>query len=235
MSDHAGLGKSQRHTSFPTLVLLQRHTIAGAQEAQLHVEPQEVRRWQADTRGGALLVKELRDAYATQRYVLWHLHLEFAFNLLIVAGCNLFREFLKGEFSEENIDFWLSVMEFKSSNTEQEIAERAQHIYHEFVAVQSRKEVCLLKLSSKHTNDSTVGEPRQRYAHGDRRTIVQSALGHVRCCSLQDQSSNGEGQLSALSQARSLSRYARRMQEVVAPSSNKHQNSQSKPVRFTLS
>lgn len=55
-------------------------------------------------------------------------------------GVSLFRAFLQREFSEENIDFWIAVQEFKNTKPEKMQA-KAKEIYEEFVAVQSPKEV----------------------------------------------------------------------------------------------
>jgi hypothetical protein len=65
-------------------------------------------------------------------------------------GCALFRAFLQREHSEENIDFWLAVHDFKTSTSDKEIRAKAQKIYDEFVAVQSVKEVinCILNLNT---------------------------------------------------------------------------------------
>ena len=52
----------------------------------------------------------------------------------------LFRQFLQTEFSEENIEFWVSCEEFKST-PDSDVVMRAQEIYQDFVAVQAPREV----------------------------------------------------------------------------------------------
>ncbi|KHN74888.1 Regulator of G-protein signaling rgs-7 [Toxocara canis] len=59
-------------------------------------------------------------------------------------GCLLFRTFLKGEFSDENVDFWLECEEFKKMKEGKKATiQRAHTIYNEYIAEQSPKEVNL--------------------------------------------------------------------------------------------
>uniref|UniRef100_F1KVV1 Regulator of G-protein signaling rgs-7 n=2 Tax=Ascaris TaxID=6251 RepID=F1KVV1_ASCSU len=59
-------------------------------------------------------------------------------------GCLLFRTFLKGEFSDENVDFWLECEEFKKMKEgKKATTQRAYAIYNEYIAEQSPKEVNL--------------------------------------------------------------------------------------------
>ncbi|VDN60524.1 unnamed protein product [Dracunculus medinensis] len=59
-------------------------------------------------------------------------------------GCLLFRTFLKGEFSDENVDFWIECEEFKKlKEGKKSTIQRAHAIYNEYVAEQSPKEVNL--------------------------------------------------------------------------------------------
>ncbi|XP_046461971.1 regulator of G-protein signaling 8-like [Daphnia pulex] len=57
-------------------------------------------------------------------------------------GSSLYRAFLLREFSNENLEFWLAVEEYKNSKP-QKMAAKAQQIYNDFVATQSPKEVNL--------------------------------------------------------------------------------------------
>lgn len=52
----------------------------------------------------------------------------------------LFRDFLKSEFSEENIEFWIACEEFKTIRTNKLVA-RAQRIYSDFIAIKAPKQV----------------------------------------------------------------------------------------------
>ena len=52
----------------------------------------------------------------------------------------MFREFLRTEFSEENIEFWIACEEYHLLKPAK-FAMKAQEIYNEFIAVQAPKEV----------------------------------------------------------------------------------------------
>jgi len=65
-------------------------------------------------------------------------------------GLDLFREFLRTEFSEENIEFWISCEEYKTIKSNK-LTARAQQIYTDFVAIQAPREI---NLDSK-TREST--------------------------------------------------------------------------------
>ncbi|CAL8104014.1 unnamed protein product [Calicophoron daubneyi] len=59
------------------------------------------------------------------------------------CGINVFREFLRTEFSDENIEFWLECEEFRNSSDQEDLQAKAQKIFNEFVAVQSKREINL--------------------------------------------------------------------------------------------
>lgn len=60
-----------------------------------------------------------------------------------------FRDFLKSEFCEENLDFWLACEDFKTLNNPDELIWRATNIYEEFVRTESPREVKGEKFSAK--------------------------------------------------------------------------------------
>ncbi|XP_042285485.1 regulator of G-protein signaling 8-like [Thunnus maccoyii] len=60
-----------------------------------------------------------------------------------------FRDFLKSEFCEENLDFWLTCQEFKTLDSPQELTRRAARIYEEFIRPESPTPVNL----DFHTRD----------------------------------------------------------------------------------
>lgn len=62
--------------------------------------------------------------------------------MLTPAGRNAFREFLRTEFSEENMLFWMACEELKKEVNKNIIEEKARIIYEEYISILSPKEVC---------------------------------------------------------------------------------------------
>lgn len=52
-----------------------------------------------------------------------------------------FHAFLKTEFSEENLEFWLACEEFKKLRSAAKLASRAHKIFEEFIRSEAPKEV----------------------------------------------------------------------------------------------
>ncbi|XP_017471108.1 PREDICTED: regulator of G-protein signaling 17 [Rhagoletis zephyria] len=67
------------------------------------------------------------------------------FDLLMknAAGRKVFRDFLRSEFSEENILFWLACEELKKENSSEAIEEKARLIYEDYISILSPREVSL--------------------------------------------------------------------------------------------
>ncbi|XP_043313327.1 regulator of G-protein signaling 17 isoform X2 [Cervus canadensis] len=59
------------------------------------------------------------------------------------AGRNLFREFLRTEYSEENLLFWLACEDLKKEQNKKVIEEKARMIYDDYISILSPKEVSL--------------------------------------------------------------------------------------------
>ncbi|KAM4552699.1 regulator of G-protein signaling 20 [Odontesthes bonariensis] len=59
------------------------------------------------------------------------------------AGRNSFRQFLRTEFSEENMLFWLACEEFSKETNKSAIEEKAGVIYEDYISILSPKEVSL--------------------------------------------------------------------------------------------
>ncbi|XP_076441532.1 regulator of G-protein signaling 20-like isoform X2 [Babylonia areolata] len=59
------------------------------------------------------------------------------------GGRKLFREFLRSEYSEENMLFWLACEELKSENNPELVEEKARLIYEDYISILSPKEVSL--------------------------------------------------------------------------------------------
>lgn len=58
-----------------------------------------------------------------------------------IGGLAAFRAFLKSEYSEENIEFWVSCEEYKKTKSPAKLSPKARKIYDEFISVQATKEV----------------------------------------------------------------------------------------------
>ncbi|ELW70902.1 Regulator of G-protein signaling 8 [Tupaia chinensis] len=59
----------------------------------------------------------------------------------VMDGVAAFRAFLKTEFSEENLEFWLACEEFKKTRSTAKLVSKAHRIFEEFVDVQAPREV----------------------------------------------------------------------------------------------
>eukprot|EP00066_Takifugu_rubripes_P028152 XP_011617418.1 PREDICTED: regulator of G-protein signaling 19 isoform X1 [Takifugu rubripes] len=76
------------------------------------------------------------------------------------AGRNLFREFLRTEYSEENMLFWLACEDLKKELNNSIVEEKARFIYENYISVLSPKEVSLdaqvREVINKKMQDPTV-------------------------------------------------------------------------------
>lgn len=68
------------------------------------------------------------------------------------AGQLLFEDFLRTEYSEENLLFWLACQDYKKIFSGTEMAAAAKRIYAEFVQVDAPRQVKLSSLSHTHTH-----------------------------------------------------------------------------------
>uniref|UniRef100_UPI00358E67CB regulator of G-protein signaling 17-like n=1 Tax=Myxine glutinosa TaxID=7769 RepID=UPI00358E67CB len=59
------------------------------------------------------------------------------------TGRNVFREFLRSEYSEENLLFWLACEDLKEEVSKVAIEEKARIIYEDYISILSPKEVSL--------------------------------------------------------------------------------------------
>ncbi|XP_032808803.1 regulator of G-protein signaling 17-like isoform X4 [Petromyzon marinus] len=59
------------------------------------------------------------------------------------GGRNTFREFLRTEFSEENMLFWLACEDLKREANKRAVEEKARVIYEDYISILSPKEVSL--------------------------------------------------------------------------------------------
>lgn len=64
-----------------------------------------------------------------------------SFSIFLAAGRKVFRDFLKCEYSEENILFWLACEDLKQESNPEMIEEKARAIYEDYISILSPKEV----------------------------------------------------------------------------------------------
>ncbi|CAK1542845.1 unnamed protein product [Leptosia nina] len=72
------------------------------------------------------------------------------------AGRKVFRDFLRGEYSEENIMFWLACEELKRETDPDAVEEKARFIYEDYISILSPKEVSLDSRVREAVNRSMV-------------------------------------------------------------------------------
>ena len=58
----------------------------------------------------------------------------------------MFREFLRSEYSEENMLFWLACEELKKLDSAEQVEEKARLIYEDYISILSPKEVTTLNI-----------------------------------------------------------------------------------------
>uniref|UniRef100_A0A3B4V2I1 Regulator of G-protein signaling 3-like n=1 Tax=Seriola dumerili TaxID=41447 RepID=A0A3B4V2I1_SERDU len=86
-------------------------------------------------------------------------------------GLVVFRHFLRSEFSEENLDFWLAVERFKRTCPLSKMATRAWKIYDEFISTKAARQVNV---------DSSVRESTNQNLHlGVNPTSFQQAQDQI--------------------------------------------------------
>ncbi|KAM4876979.1 regulator of G-protein signaling 3 isoform 2-T3 [Thomomys bottae] len=74
--------------------------------------------------------------------------------LLHKYGLEVFQAFLRTEFSEENLEFWLACEDFKKVKSQSKMTAKAKKIFAEFIAIQACKEVNLDSYTREHTKDN---------------------------------------------------------------------------------
>ncbi|NP_001407953.1 regulator of G-protein signaling 21 isoform 2 [Mus musculus] len=74
------------------------------------------------------------------------------------AGLDAFRTFLKSEYSEENVEFWLACEDFKKTECREKIATKAKTIYSEFIVADAPKEINI-DFSTRDLISRNIAEP----------------------------------------------------------------------------
>lgn len=86
---------------------------------------------------GLVFMKKKYARYNWLDTVIWYFFLNFR-----TAGRKVFREFLRSEYSEENMLFWLACEEIKREDNPEVVEEKARNIYEDYISILSPKEVC---------------------------------------------------------------------------------------------
>ncbi|KAM7415433.1 hypothetical protein PAMA_017784 [Pampus argenteus] len=71
-------------------------------------------------------------------------------------GVAVFRHFLRSEFSEENLDFWLAVEKFRRTRPLNKMAARAAKIYSEFISTTAARQVSVCTLIGLNVGNVSV-------------------------------------------------------------------------------
>ncbi|XP_066048068.1 regulator of G-protein signaling 18 isoform X3 [Chamaea fasciata] len=74
------------------------------------------------------------------------------------AGLDAFTKFLKTEFSEENIEFWIACEDYKNSKSAHELLPKAKIIFKTFIQKDAPKEVNL-DFHTKEATSQSIGQP----------------------------------------------------------------------------
>ncbi|XP_058239190.1 regulator of G-protein signaling 3a [Hemibagrus wyckioides] len=84
-------------------------------------------------------------------------------------GLAAFRAFLRTEFSEENLEFWLACEDYKKIKSQSKMASKAKKIFAEYIAIQSCKEVNLDSYTREHTKENLQNVTRSCFDLAQRR------------------------------------------------------------------
>ncbi|XP_055792728.1 regulator of G-protein signaling 3-like isoform X2 [Salvelinus fontinalis] len=84
-------------------------------------------------------------------------------------GLAAFRAFLRTEFSEENLEFWLACEDYKKIKSQSKMASKAKKVFAEYIAIQSCKEVNLDSYTREHTKDNLQNVTRSCFDLAQRR------------------------------------------------------------------
>ncbi|XP_018114266.1 regulator of G-protein signaling 1 [Xenopus laevis] len=90
--------------------------------------------------------------------------------LVSEEGQAVFRAFLKSEFSEENIEFWLACEDYKATNDSEELRCKANVIYQEFIQPNANKQINI-DFSTRNSVTKDLLEPTKATFNGAQKMI----------------------------------------------------------------
>ncbi|NWV67205.1 RGS18 protein, partial [Malurus elegans] len=88
------------------------------------------------------------------------------------AGLEAFTKFLKTEFSEENIEFWVACEDYKKSKSTHELLPKAKAIFETFIQKDAPKEVNL-DFHTKEVTSQSMGQPLQSTFDAAQNTVYR--------------------------------------------------------------
>jgi len=86
--------------------------------------------------------------------------------MIVAAGRRVFREYLRLEYSEENMLFWLAVEELKNEQDERRMLEQVRLIYEDFISI----------LSPREASERTIHESLFCELHGPHMIFLHRAF-----------------------------------------------------------
>ncbi|XP_005049873.1 PREDICTED: regulator of G-protein signaling 16 isoform X2 [Ficedula albicollis] len=117
------------------------------------------------------------------------------------SGVNAFHTFLKTEFSEENLDFWLACEDFKKTRSKTKLASKANRIFEEFVQSEAPREVNIDHETREITRKNLSGATSACFneAQAKTRTLMEkdSYPRFLKSASYQDMSRQAAGRGSS--------------------------------------
>lgn len=96
-------------------------------------------------------------------------------------GRNNFRQFLKSEFSEENLLFWLACEELKKETNRTVVEQTVKQIYEDYVSVLSPREVYLHPITHTHKTPIATNGFVNWYNHS---IMISIVIPCIFCCLL---------------------------------------------------
>uniref|UniRef100_A0A8C1TKX9 Regulator of G protein signaling 18 n=1 Tax=Cyprinus carpio TaxID=7962 RepID=A0A8C1TKX9_CYPCA len=78
--------------------------------------------------------------------------------MLILSGVEVFTQFLRSQFSEENIEFWLACEDFKTTESATKLQSKAKQIHAIFIDKEAPKEINI-DHSTKATIEKNILKP----------------------------------------------------------------------------
>lgn len=77
----------------------------------------------------------------------------YCISVRLSGGRKLFREFLRSEYSEENMLFYLACEDLKKEANPELVEEKARLIYEDYISILSPKEVCIVNQKRIYLSD----------------------------------------------------------------------------------